>query len=148
MNQQFTKVRSIKDIIIFSSFIIAGIILTTLSLGMGVTLAGCTLIVIGVTLATLLKSAYREVNSPGIYHKRELFFEPKHKNELLRAVEHNPAKLSLSEEGKGLSIRLDLYYNTASSKAFLQLFEYIPYEYVAISKVVECDRSKVEQIIK
>lgn len=148
MNQQFTKVRSIKDITIFSSFIIAGIILATLSLGMGATLAGCTLIIIGVTLALILKSAYREANNPGIYHRRELFFEPQHKNELLRAMEHNPAKLSLNEEGKGLSIRLDLYYNTASSKAFLQLFEYIPYEYVAVSRVVECDKSKIKQIIE
>ena len=148
MNQQFIKVRSVKDIAISSSFILVGIILALLPVGMGVKLAGCTLLVVGAILALLLKSAYREASSPGIFHKRELFFEPAHKAEILRAIEHNPTKLSLSNEGKGLSIRLDLYYNAVSSRAFLQLFEYVPYEYVAVSEVVECDRSKVEQIIK
>ena len=57
MNQQFIKVRSIKDIIISSSFILVGFILTLLSLGTGVILAGCTLIVVGVILALSLKSA-------------------------------------------------------------------------------------------
>lgn len=148
MNQQFIKVRSIKDIIISSSVILAGFILTLLSLGTGATLAGCTIIVVGVILALILKSAYREVNNPGIYYKKEYFFEPKHKVELIRAIEHNPTKIDLSDEGKGLSIRLDLYYSRVSQRAFLQLFEYVPYEYIAVSEVTECDRYEVKHIIR
>lgn len=148
MNQQFIKIRSLKDIIISSSVILAGFILTLLSLGTGVTLAGCTIIVVGIILALILKSGYRKVNNPGIYYKKELFFEPKHKIELLRAIEHNPAKIDLSDEGKGLSIRLDLYYSRVSERAFLQLFEYVPYEYVAVGEIAECDRRDVKHIIK
>ena len=148
MNKQFIKVRSIKDIIISSSVILAGFILTLLSLGTGATLAGCTIIVVGVILALILKSAYREVNNPGIYYKKEYFFEPKHKVELIRAIEHNPTKIDLSDEGKGLSIRLDLYYSRVSQRAFLQLFEYVPYEYIAVSEVTECDRYEVKHIIR
>ena len=148
MNKQFIKVRSIKDIIISSSVILAGFILTLLSLGTGATLAGCTIIVVGVILALILKSAYREVNNPGIYYKKEYFFEPKHKVELIRAIEHNPANIDLSDEGKGLSIRLDLYYSRVSQRAFLQLFEYVPYEYIAVSEVTECDRYEVKHIIR
>lgn len=148
MNQQFIKVRSLRDITIFASLILIGTILALLPYGMGLNIAGYTLIIIGIVLALILKSAYREVNNPGIYYKRELFFEPKLKNEILRTIERDPSRLSLSEEGKGLSIRLDLYYSNTSSSAFLQLFEYVPYEYTAISEVVECDRSKVKHIIK
>lgn len=148
MNQQFIKVRSLRDITIFASLILIGAILALLPYGMGLNIAGYTLIIIGIVLALILKSAYREVNNPGIYYKRELFFEPKLKNEILRTIERDPSRLSLSEEGKGLSIRLDLYYSNTSSSAFLQLFEYVPYEYNAISEVVECDKSKVKQIIK
>ena len=148
MNQQFIKVRSIKDIIISSSFILVGFILTLLSLGTGVILAGCTLIVVGVILALILKSAYREVNNPGTYYKKELFFEPKHKAELAMAIKQNPANIDLSNEGKGLSLRLDLYYSRVSQRAFLQLFEYVPYEYIAISEVTECDRYEVKHIIR
>lgn len=148
MNQQFIKVRSLRDITIFASLILIGAILALLPYGMGLNIAGYTLIIIGIVLALILKSAYREVNNPGIYYKRELFFEPKLKNEILRTIERDPSRLSLSEEGKGLSIRLDLYYSNTSSSAFLQLFEYVPYEYNAISEVVECDRSKVKHIIK
>ena len=148
MNQQFIKVRSLRDITIFASLILIGAILALLPYGMGLNIAGYTLIIIGIVLALILKSAYREVNNPGIYYKRELFFEPKLKNEILRTIERDPSRLSLSEEGKGLSIRLDLYYSSTSSSAFLQLFEYVPYEYNAVSEVVECDRSKVKHIIK
>lgn len=148
MNQQFIKVRSIKDIIISSSFILVGFILTLLSLGTGVVLAGCTLIVVGVILALILKSAYREVNNPGTYYKKELFFEPKHKAELAMAIKQNPANIDVSNEGKGLSLRLDLYYSRVSQRAFLQLFEYVPYEYIAISEVTECDRYEVKHIIR
>lgn len=148
MNQQFIKVRSIKDIIISSSFILVGFILTLLSLGTGVVLAGCTLIVVGVILALILKSAYREVNNPGTYYKKELFFEPKHKTELTMAIKQNPANIDVSNEGKGLSLRLDLYYSRVSQRAFLQLFEYVPYEYIAISEVTECDRYEVKHIIR
>ncbi len=148
MNQQFIKVRSLKDIIIFSSFILVGFILTLLPYGMGVTLLGCTLILVGAVLAVVLKSAYREVNNPGIYYKKELFFEPKHKATLAKAIKQNPANIDPSDEGKGLSIRLDLYYSRVSERAFLQLFEYVPYEYVAVSEIAECDRNEVKHIIK
>ena len=148
MNKQFIKVRSLKDIIISTSVILVGAILALLPLGTGVTLAGCTIIVVGIILALILKSGYREVNNPGLYHKTEYLFEAKHRAELMKAVENNPSKIDVREEGRGLTIRLDVYHSTVSQSAFIQLFEYVPYEYVAISKVVEYDRNEIKHIIK
>lgn len=148
MNKQFIKVRSLKDTIIFTSVILVGAILALLPLGTGVTLAGCTIIVVGIILALVLKSGYREVNNPGLYHKTEYLFEAKHRAELMKAVENNPSKIDVREEGRGLTIRLDVYHSTVSQSAFIQLFEYVPYEYVAISKVKECDRNEIKHIIK
>ena len=77
-----------------------------------------------------------------------MFFEPKHKAELAMAIKQNPANIDLSNEGKGLSLRLDLYYSRVSQRAFLQLFEYVPYEYIAVSEIAECDRYEVKHIIR
>ena len=55
---------------------------------------------------------------------------------------------NLSEEDKGNAIRLDVYYSKASGKAYLQLFEYVPYKYEPCTKVYEYEIAKVGKLIK
>ena len=49
---------------------------------------------------------------------------------------------------KGNAVRLDVYYSKASGKAYLQLFEYIPYKYEPCSKIYEHEIIKVGKLIK
>ena len=100
MNQQFIKVRSLKDIIIFSSFILVGFILTLLPYGMGVTLLGCTLILVGAVLAVVLKSAYREVNNPGIYYKRSFSLSLSIRRNLQRLLNTTQQILTLATRAR------------------------------------------------
>ena len=64
------------------------------------------------------------------------------------AITSKPDSIDLSQEDKGNSLRLDIYYGKASGKAYLQLFEYVPYSYQPCSKMHECEISKVFKLIK
>ena len=54
----------------------------------------------------------------------------------------------LSEAEKGNAVKLDIYYSKAAGKAYLQLFEYIPYKYEPCSKMYEHQLSRIEKLIK
>ena len=54
METQFIKVRTTKDITIFTSLILIGVILIALPTQMGVTIAGATLAIIGIATATIM----------------------------------------------------------------------------------------------
>ena len=64
------------------------------------------------------------------------------------AITSKPETIDLSEEDKGNAIRLDVYYSKSSCKAYLQVFEYVPYKYEPCSKVYEHPLSSVEKLIK
>ena len=64
------------------------------------------------------------------------------------ALASKPESIDLTEEDKGNAVRLDVYYSKASGKAYLQLFEYVPYKYEPCSKVHGHPLSKVEKLIK
>ena len=74
MEQRFIKIRSTKDIIIFTTSIIAGIILAILPDNVGANMGGYTLIVIGIILASILRSDYCDRRTLKRYYKRELYF--------------------------------------------------------------------------
>jgi hypothetical protein len=63
-------------------------------------------------------------------------------------IASKPESIDLTEEDKGNAIRLDVYYSKSSGKAYLQLFEYVPYKYEPCSKVHGHPLSKVEKLIK
>ena len=69
------------------------------------------------------------------------------KNEISNAMTTKPESINLSEEDKGNGVRLDIYYSKATGKAYLQLFEYIPYKYEPCTAVFEHDLSSVSKLI-
>ena len=56
--------------------------------------------------------------------------------------------VDLSEEDKGSAVRLDVYYGKTSGKAYLQLFEYVPYTYEPCSGMYEYHISTVDKLIR
>ena len=67
---------------------------------------------------------------------------------ILSALESKPDSIDLTQVDKGRSIRLDVYYSKSTGKAYLQLFEYIPYRYEPCSKTYEHEVEKVYKLIK
>ncbi len=148
MEKTFIRVRSIKDIVISASLALAGIILTVLPVGDAARIAGFFIIIAAAILAFVLKSAYKDVETNEKYLKKERYFQQTMHAAISSAIASKPDTVDLSEEDKGNALRLDIYYSHASGKAYLQLFEYVPYAYQPCSKMYESELSNVSELIR
>jgi hypothetical protein len=147
MEKKFVKVRSVKDIVVFTSFVIAGCALALLPESVGANIGGYILILAGFILAFMLKSAYEDFDTKQKYVKKEYFFGSELRSSIEKAIGSNPSSLNLKEEGKGQSLKVVIFSSKSADKAYLQLFEYIPYEYQAKSEVFEYGYSAVEKLV-
>ena len=136
------------DVVISTSIIVLGCILAIVPLGAGVAIGGYMLIILGFLLALMMKSEYREELSGEKYQKQEYFFPKEEKNQLLSAIASAPGKIDLREQGKGQVLRLDLYYSKALDKCYIQLFEYVPYQYAPCSQMVGCELAKISNLLE
>lgn len=148
MEKTFIRVRSIKDITIFVSLIVLGSILIALHTSVSINITGFFMIFAGGILALVLKSAYKEENTGEKYLKKERYFQQNMNAEIASAIAFKPDSVDLSAEDKGNAVRLDIYYSSSTGKAYLQLFEYVPYKYEPCSKMYEYEISKVGKLIK
>ena len=148
MEKTFIRVRSIKDIVIFASIAIIGIILTVLPVGEAASIAGFFIIIAAIILAFILKSAYKDVETNEKYHKKERYFQQAEHAAIMSAIASKPDSVNLTEEDKGNALRLDIYYSKSSGEAYLQLFEYVPYTYQPCSKMYEYEITNVSKLIK
>lgn len=147
MEKTFERVRSIRDIVIFVSLVVLGSILIALPTSASINITGFFLIFAGLILALVLKTGYKDEDG-GKYQKKERFFQQAMNAEICAALASKPDSVDLSEEDKGNAIRLDIYSCKSSGKAYIQLFEYVPYRYEPCSKMYEYELSKVSKLIK
>ena len=124
MEKNFKRVRTVKDIVLSLSLIIIGGVLSTMLDIESANYGGYVLILIGITLAFIFKSAYKDAESRDIYFMKSFSFLGEMKGSILSALKSNPESIQLSEEGKGQVLMLNMYYSRTSGKAYLQLFEY------------------------
>ena len=144
MEKNFIRVRSIKDIIISSSLIIAGCILTTIPSSTALNITGFFTVVAGLILAFILKTAYKDDDSGEKFTKKERYFSQEMHEELKSALTC-PTSLDPDLENRGSSLRLDIYYS--KSKVYVQLFEYVPYKYEPCSAIHEHSFEKANKLI-
>ena len=83
-----------------------------------------------------------------IYEKKELYFHQEYTNAILKSVISNPNSIDLSIEGQGKTVRLNIYYSNKADKAYLRLYEYIPYMYEPITEVLQYNIKDVSNLIK
>ena len=148
MEKTFTRVHSIKDIVIFISLLILGGILVAVPTSDAVNITGFFLIFAGAILALVLKTGYKDVETNVKYFKKERYFQQAMHAAIADAIASKPDSIDLSQENKGNAIKLDIYFSKASGKAYVQLFEYVPYTYQPCSKMYEYELSKVSKLIK
>ena len=147
MEQRFIKICSTKDIIIFTAFIIAGILLVVLPENIGANMGGYTLIVIGIILSQILKSDYCDKQTLKRYYKHQLYFDATQKSLLQSAVASTPNTIDTTSEGAGQTLRLDIYFSRQANRASLQLFEYVPHEYCPCTEVYNYDLTDIKRLI-
>ena len=148
MEKTFTRVHSIKDIVIFISLLVLGGILVAVPTGEAVNITGFFLVFAGAILALVLKTGYKDVETNVKYIKKERYFQQAMHAAIADAIASKPDSIDLSQENKGNAIKLDIYFSKASGKAYIQLFEYVPYTYQPCSKMYEYEISKVGKLIK
>lgn len=145
MEREFIRVRSAKDIIISSVSLISGCILVMLPTSDAVNITGFFLILAGLLLAFVLKTAYKDSASGEKFSKKEKFFSQE-MHEKIKSALTCLDKMDLSAEDKGSSIRLDIYYN--KTKAYVQMFEYIPHTYEPCSAMYEHTYENCHKLIR
>lgn len=148
MEKYFDKVKSTNDFIIIAVLIVAGLVFVVAPLGDAMRVIGYILIASGIIIAPFIKSGYKDESDGKRYSKKEIYFPNKVRNELIDAVTTNPENINLSEVDKGNAMRLDIFYSRTTGKAYLQLFEYVPYKYVSRTEVIECDLSLINKLLK
>ena len=148
MEKTFIRVRSVKDITIFSTLIILGSVLVALPTGAGINIAGFFLIFAGIILALVLRTGYKDTETGERFCFKEYYFQQAMNTTISRALASNPSSIALNEANKGNALKLDIYYNNASGKAYMQLFEYIPYRYEPCSKMYEHETGMIEKLLK
>ncbi len=146
MEKNFTRVRSIKDIIISCGLTISGCILIALPTATSVNVFGFFLIFTGVLLFVLLKTTYKDVDTGVRYCKTERYFAQAERPVLIEKISSDPNNINIEEEDKGNAVRLDIYHSKQTGKAYLQVFEYIPYKYEPCSKQFEHPISEISKI--
>lgn len=147
MEKEFIRVRSTKDIVITLTLIVAGCILVALPTSTPVNICGFFMIFAGIILLLILKTGYKEVGSGAKYCKIERYFSQDMHADIKEMLEAGSDKLDLSKEDKGNAVRLDIYHSKSAGKAYLQLFEYIPYKYEPCSEVYEYELAKASKLI-
>lgn len=148
MEKTFSRVYSAKDITIILTLIIAGVILIILPTSDALNVLGFFLIVTGLILGIFMKTGYKD-NETGVrYCKTEHFFASSKRDDLKKAVAGTPRKTDLSQEDAGNSLRMDIYHSDKSGKAYIQLFEYIPYKYEPFTSMYEHELNNVIEIIR
>ncbi len=148
MEKTFIRVRSVKDIVIFTSLIIIGSVLVALPTSAGVNVAGFFMIFAGLLLGLFMRTGYKDTASGERFQKKEHYFQQAMNSVICSVLENKPEAIDLAEAEKGNAVKLDIYYSKASGKAFLQLFEYVPYRYEPCSKMYEHQVSRIENLIK
>ena len=148
MEKKFTRVHTIKDIVIFISLLVFGSILLAVPTSDAVNITGFFLILVGAILALVLKTGYKDIETNAKYQKLERYFQQAEHAAISSAIASKPDSVNLSEENKGNALKLDIYFSKATGKAYIQLFEYVPDTYQPCSKMFEYEISKVGKLIK
>ena len=148
MEKKFIKVRSINDILIFTSLTAGGFLLAVVLDAIEIHLAAYVLIAIGVLGLCFLKSGYKDVETKEIYFAKEFSFSANMKSSILSALTISPGAIDLTQDGKGEVLMLKMYYSKTSGKAYLQLFEFIPHQYEPCSEMYEYEIDKIANLLK
>lgn len=148
MNKEFIRVRSIKDITISWTLIIAGCILVALPTSVSVNILGFFMIFAGILLSVVMKSGYQDADTGEKYCRRAIFFPQSCRERLMSSIANDIEGLDLAEEDKGNGLKMDIYYSSKSGKAFVRLYEYIPYKYEPASPTFEYTAEQVTKLIQ
>lgn len=144
MNKEFIKVRTATDIAISASLFVFAILLIVLPTPVSARFCGFLLLIVGAALLAILKTGWQDPKTKEHYCKKDIFFPRGCKAEVLEALENHT---DISGEAKGEGLMMEIYYSKQSRKAFISLFEYVPYKYRPVSPTFEYAIDEVTKLL-
>lgn len=148
MEKTFSRVYSAKDITIILTLISAGIAFVILPTSDSINILGFFMLIAGIILGIFMKTGYRDDETGVRYCKTEHFFALSKREDLKKAITGTPRKEVLSGEDIGNSLRMDIYHSSKSGKAYIQLFEYVPYKYEPYTLMYEYNLENISELIR
>lgn len=148
MNKEFVRVRSILDYTISLVLLIIGCAIVIIPTPASINIVGIFSIFAGILLIVILRSAWKDKETGEKYHKKEFYFPQSSKDRIIKSVSEDIENIDIQDEDKGNGLRLDLFYSKHNGKAFLQVYEYIPYRYEPASEFFEHPVSKIGKLLK
>jgi len=143
MTKEFSRARSTRDLVLSVLLIVVGLLCVVFKTPVSVNILGCCIIILGLVLLFMLKTLRKDSETGLKYYFKTRFYPAKRKDEVLKALSGNAGTIDWSESGGAEeSLRVDIYYNRAANKAYIQCFEFIPYEYRSCSDWFEVDLDK------
>ena len=98
MEKEFIRVRSVKDIVITFSLIIAGSISVALPTSQSINVLGFFLIFAGLLLLFILKTGYKDLSTGIAYSKSERYFAQSLKDDIHRKILAGKVNIDLRAE--------------------------------------------------
>ncbi len=148
MNKEFCRCRSVRDIVVSTVFIVAGIALLLIPTNIGISILGACFALIGLILILTLRTNHKDMESGICYKMKSKYYHSSRKEEILKALASKPESVNWDEEPNAEGLRLDIYYNSATNKVFAICHKYIPYEYLPCSDWFCIDMDKSGNLTK
>lgn len=143
MQITFKKVHTKKDLIISAIVLAAGIGLCFINLGLGVFIAVC-----GVLMLLFYKGSYKREGEDIVLQKKAFDVAHSCRDSLKGFLEGKDVEPDVDTSINGGVVRLEIYYNAASSVAYAQLFDFSNYIYEPATDIVELRGQKAEKLIR
>lgn len=80
--------------------------------------------------------------------KKSLYFSKNQYREIMFALQTGDLKwIDLYTEGESETLKMEISYNLYTGKALIQLYKFIPFDYIKCSKVYEFSTNKIRPLI-
>ena len=144
MEFKFKKVHTVKDRIISSVVVIAGIGLYFVNAGLGAVVGVC-----GILMLLFYKAAYKKVDGgDAVLVKKALDAASSCRNSLIDYLGGKDVEpVVLKPDANGGVVRIEVYYNASESVAYAQLFNFSSYAYEPATEVVELRGPRADKLI-
>lgn len=143
MEISFVKVHTSKDLLLSALLIAAGVGFFFLNAGLGFVTGLC-----GLLLLLFYKGGYKVKGKELLLKKKAVDLSSSCRDSLKAFLEGRSTQLSLSSAGNGAVVRLEVYYSSNASKAYVQLFDFSNYSYTPATGIVELQGERAGILIE
>ncbi len=142
MEMNFKKVHTVTDLVISAVILIAGIVLSFYSLGIGFIVALC-----GLLMVLFCKGGYKKDGEGVVLKKKSEELCKSSKASVVEFLNGKSAEVTLKQGNEGGCVRLLVYYNKCEKIAYAQLFDFHDYSYQPSMDMVELRGECVDKLL-